>query len=229
MSDARAAFLSDLYIRHNARRLEHLASLQLDLSGRSVLELGAGIGDHSVFYLDRGCTVTAVEPRADNVAVLRERMRQWPAVWDPGRLRVVEAPVERLGDIPGLPSHDIVHCYGLLYHLRDPRAVLAAAARRCDDLLLVETKVRLPGQPPTVVEDQANPTNAIDGAATLLTRAELITELRSWFPRVYAPRLPVAHEQFPEDWDHVPPDQWPIRAVLVAARTHQASPALAET
>jgi len=35
------------YLRHNARRLEHLNSLGLDISGRSVLELGAGIGDHT--------------------------------------------------------------------------------------------------------------------------------------------------------------------------------------
>ena len=75
MTDARSHFLSDLYIRHNARRLEHLASLHLDLRHKSVLELGAGIGDHSSFYLDRGCRVTAVEPRPENVAVLRERQR----------------------------------------------------------------------------------------------------------------------------------------------------------
>lgn len=41
------------YLRHNARRLEHLASLGLPITGRSVLEVGAGIGDHSHFYIDR--------------------------------------------------------------------------------------------------------------------------------------------------------------------------------
>ena len=46
-------FHSHHYMRHNARRLEHLASLQIPVDGRTVLEVGAGIGDLSHFYLDR--------------------------------------------------------------------------------------------------------------------------------------------------------------------------------
>jgi len=51
------AFLSYHYQRHNQRRLEHLASLGLDIAGCTVLEVGAGIGDHTSFFLDRGCEV----------------------------------------------------------------------------------------------------------------------------------------------------------------------------
>jgi len=66
-------FHSEAYLRHNARRLEHLASLCAPLAGRTVLEVGAGIGDHSHFYLDRGCVVTITEARSENLDVLRER------------------------------------------------------------------------------------------------------------------------------------------------------------
>jgi hypothetical protein len=50
-------FHSAHYQRHNQRRQEHLASLGLDISGATVLEVGAGIGDHTSFFLDRGCQI----------------------------------------------------------------------------------------------------------------------------------------------------------------------------
>ncbi len=229
MSDTtnpRTQFQSDLYIRHNARRLEHLASLHLNLAGRSVLELGAGIGDHSAFFLDRGCAVTAIEPRAENVDVLRGRMRELPAVWDPARLRVVQGAVEQLDTIAGLDSYEIVHCYGLLYHLRDPLGVLRSAAARCRGLLLLETKVRMADQSGSLQEDPENPTNSVEGPVTLLTRDELLAALAALFPHVYTPSVPVAHEQFPSDWDRGHGTQWPTRAVFVASRSPLALPTL---
>ena len=67
--DAEKSFRGGHYQRHNARRLEHLASLRLDLAGKRVLEVGAGIGDHTTFFLDRDCTVVATEPRPENCRV----------------------------------------------------------------------------------------------------------------------------------------------------------------
>ena len=60
-----SAFRNFQYLRMNARRLEHLASLGLPIAGREVLEVGAGIGDLTSFFLDRGCSVTAIEPRPE--------------------------------------------------------------------------------------------------------------------------------------------------------------------
>ncbi len=54
-------FLSYHYQRHNQRRLEHLATLGLSIAGSTVLEVGAGIGDHTSFFLDRGCHVVCTE------------------------------------------------------------------------------------------------------------------------------------------------------------------------
>ena len=72
-SDPVNSFHSDHYLRHTARRLEHLASLKIRVAGMSVLEVGAGIGDHSHYYLDRGCDVTITESRLENLAHLRSR------------------------------------------------------------------------------------------------------------------------------------------------------------
>jgi 2-polyprenyl-3-methyl-5-hydroxy-6-metoxy-1,4-benzoquinol methylase len=66
-------FLNEPYQRHNRRRQEHLASLRLPLSGKRVLEFGAGIGDHTSFLLDRGCTVTVTDAPEENVRFARTR------------------------------------------------------------------------------------------------------------------------------------------------------------
>lgn len=45
----------------------------MDLAGATVLEVGAGIGDHTSFFLDRGCQVVSTEAREDNLDILRTR------------------------------------------------------------------------------------------------------------------------------------------------------------
>src|SRR5690242_1107048 len=54
-----AEFLSPAYQQHNVARLQHLDSLGLPVCGKRVLELGAGVGDHTIFYLHRNCKVLA--------------------------------------------------------------------------------------------------------------------------------------------------------------------------
>src|SRR5688572_10851078 len=73
-AQATELFHAPSYLRHNARRLEHLATLGLPIAGSTVLEVGAGIGDHTSFYLDRGCTVTTVEAREANCHVIALQM-----------------------------------------------------------------------------------------------------------------------------------------------------------
>ena len=87
-----SVFHAPFYLRHNQRRLEHLASLRLPLRETSVLEVGAGIGDHTGFFVDRHCDVTCLEAREENLRILKERYPQVVALRldmdDPG-LRVV--------------------------------------------------------------------------------------------------------------------------------------------
>src|SRR5262245_11954492 len=54
-------------------RQDHLASLGLDLEGKTVLEVGAGIGLHTQFFLDRGCAITITDGDPANVAAIQER------------------------------------------------------------------------------------------------------------------------------------------------------------
>src|SRR5437660_6383614 len=130
-------FLSEEYQRHNRRRQEHLASLGLDFTGRSVLEVGAGIGDHTSFFLDRGCRVTVTDARPESLAWVAKR---YPCVqtclFDADRA----APEE-------LQRHDVVYAYGVLYHLRDPENGLRTMGRLCGELLLLETCVSYGSEP----------------------------------------------------------------------------------
>ena len=97
----REDFHSNLYQRHNRKRLEHLASLGLGVQGATVLEVGAGIGDHTLFFLERRCKVLTTDARAENVEELQKRypdvdVRQLD-LDDPGRAGC--APLQRLLDV----------------------------------------------------------------------------------------------------------------------------------
>jgi SAM-dependent methyltransferase len=211
------AFLSFHYLRHNARRLEHLASLGLALHNRKVIEFGAGVGDHSSFYLDRGCTVLATDARTANLDLLHRRLRDHPA-----RDRLTTALVDVEGTIPPMGRFDVVHCYGLLYHLADPAAALAAMASVCDDLFLLETKCA-PGDAidsVTATENAAESYNSAHGRTSRPTRRWLASELRRHFRYLYLPTTTPAHEEFPMDWSDITrvPDGWP-RTILLASHT----------
>lgn len=214
-----AFFHSHHYLRHNARRLEHLASLGLPVRGLSVLEVGAGIGDHSHYFIDRGCAVTITEARPENVLLLRERYPDQT---------VLALDLERPTAVPGAPF-DVVHCYGLLYHLREPGPALAFLAQHCRQLLLLETCVSFGAGLETcpVPEDALNPTQAFSGAGCRPTRPWLMAELGSHFPHVYVPQTQPNHEEFPLDWsrpqDHAAPLK---RAVFVCSREPLANPLL---
>jgi hypothetical protein len=70
--DPISEFQADHYIRHN-QRLEHLATLGLPLARRSVIEVGAGIGDHTSFFLDQECSVLTLDGTPGERDLLRKQ------------------------------------------------------------------------------------------------------------------------------------------------------------
>jgi len=230
MEAALQDFHSVSYLRHNARRLEHLASLNLDLNGRSVLEVGAGLGDHTTFFLDRGCAVTCVEPRPENCTLLASLMaeRRREGYEAAGRCRILRA--DALSFESAVEERfDIVHCYGLLYHTDDPASVLAAMARKCNGLLLLETCVAFGAHEAInpVPERAQVATQSVSGLGCRPTRPWLFKRLSVLFPHVYVPRTQPAHEDFPLDWNGPPPpDLRETRAVFIASRQRLDNPML---
>jgi SAM-dependent methyltransferase len=204
------AFHSWHYLRHTARRLEHLASLGLPVRGRSVLEVGAGVGDLTSYYLDRGCRVTVTDARPDNLAYLRRRFPD-------GNVRPLdlEDPV-----LPDAAVFDVIHCYSVLYHLSRPERALDFLARHCRGMLLLETRVTLGDCPQVdqVGEDRHDPTKAASGTGCRPTRPWVFQALRERFTHVYLPRTQPNHEEFPTDWTCARQAHPFARAVFVASR-----------
>jgi len=205
-----SSFHGHHYLRHNQRRQEHLASLGLPIAGASVLEVAAGIGDHTTFFLDRGCTVVSTEARPENLAMLRQR---YPSM-DVRQLDL-DNPVD-LGR-----SFDIVYCYGALYHLYRPAEALAFMAGCCRRMLLLETCVSYGDhQAVNLVDEVAgDPTQSAVGRGCRPTRSWIHHQLRQLFEHVYIPRTQPNHEEFPLDWTAPPPPATLLtRSVFIASR-----------
>lgn len=212
----RDLFLGYHYLRHNQRRQEHLATLGLPIHGASVLEVGAGIGDHTTFFLDRGCRVTVTEPREENLAVLRAR---YPDV------DVLALDLDDPRDGP-LGTFDIVYCYGVLYHLSEPERAIAYMAERTRSILLLETCVSYGDgdELNPVPEAELNPTQSFAGRGCRPTRTWVRTRLTRHFQHVYMPVTQPNHPEFPLQWTTPPPDDRLVRAVFVASRERLGDP-----
>lgn len=236
-----ADFHSDRYLRNTARRLEHLASLGLDLDHKRVLEVGAGIGDLTTFFLDRGCTVHATEGREGNFDVLRARYANEPNVstalldLDPPPAGFT-LPGER-----GYATFDVVFCYGLLYHLSRPDLALDFLANATGGdgdttdagrggrggVLLLESIVKpagVPGANPWA-ENAELAGSAVSGMGSRPSRVWVWEQLRARFPHVYVPTTQPRHAEFPIDWT-LPGYSAATRAIFIASHTPLNNPLL---
>ncbi len=214
------AFLAHYYQRHNQRRLEHLVSLGLDLAGCSVFEVGAGIGDHTHFFLDRGCTVTTSDGREENVKVLR---RRYPEI---SVLHLdLDFPPQAVDDL-----FDLVYCYGLLYHLMNPSDGISFLSRCSRKLLLLETCVSYGDHEEVNLcdEDKVSPTQAMSGTGCRPTRPWIYNQLKKDFDFVYLPLTQPNHEEFPLDWSGSGSGEILSRAVFIASREQISNSLLTE-
>jgi SAM-dependent methyltransferase len=197
------SFDTDAALELNEARLTHLASL----------EVGAGVGRLTSFFIDRDCSVVATEARSENVAELRRRL---PTV------EVSEADVE--DSLQHLGSFEIVFCYGVLYHLESPLRALRNIAAVCTDLLLIETMVCDARVPVLRLEDETKTVNqALRGLAHRPSPSYLALALnRVGFDHVYIATDPPEHSDYRFTWvDNMDTarDGALLRGVFIASRT----------
>jgi hypothetical protein len=114
---------------------------------------------------------------------------------------------------------DVVYCYGLLYHLKDPLAALEFMSRRCKRMLLLETCVSY-GDDESInpCDEPANIlSQSIYGQGCRPTRPWVYNQLKQLFEFVYMPTTQPDHEEFPLDWA-VPQVGGLCRSVFIASR-----------
>jgi len=158
----------------------------------TVLEVGAGIGDHSHYYIDRECRLTITEARKENFKYLKRRYPdhdiQYLDMENPFTIKNGE--------------FDIVHCYGLLYHLSNPEKALKFLGGCCSQILFLETCVSFGDDENKniVSENKSDPTQAFSGKGCRPSRSYLFQRLRDCFEYVYIPKTQPNHKEFPIDW-----------------------------
>jgi SAM-dependent methyltransferase len=178
----------------NQARMDHLASLELPINGKTVLDVGCGVGHLAQFFVNRYCWVSCVDARQENIKSLLNR---YPNTSRHGVVAFVEN-IESARSLWDPPPFDIVFCYGLLYHLQNPLSALARMAGLTKEFLLLETVVL--DSPDLLVkyepEDKTNPNQAISGMGCRPTRALIRAKLREHFPYVYYPKSQPLHPDF---------------------------------
>lgn len=204
-------FHSSRYLRDNSRRLEHLASLRIPVAGMSVLEVGAGIGDLSHYFIDRGCNITITEARYKNLKYLKNR---YP------KCDVKFLNMENPSSVTGYPF-DIVFCYGLLHHLSNPAQAITFMSQQTGKILFLETCVSFgeKGKINLTNELKSNPTQAFSGIGCRPARSWVFNQIKRHFEYVYLPKTQPNNKEFPIDWTthkkHKPDCQ---RAIFIASR-----------
>jgi len=201
----------------NKARLDHLASLNLPLAKRSVLEVGAGVGKLTPFWEKQKCAVISTDGRAENVAAIRAGHV---------RRKAYVADLNVPGSHAQFGAFDIVFCYGVLYHVADPARVLSDLADVTTGLLLLETLVwhTDDGGIHPVAENRALCDQSLDGLACRPARDWLWDSLGQLFRYVYMPLTQPDHPDCPLHWPA--PDGGNVRAVFVASRQKLTNPAL---
>ncbi len=209
-------FLDSDALAINKARMDHLATLGLPIEGKSVLEVGAGIGLLTGFFENRACRVLSTDARPENVAEIKRR--------HPAR-QVAMLDLERPEDVVEIGKFDVVFCYGTLYHLAAPEPALEALGQ-VSDLILLETCLS-PGEDeaaPNVGEEHTM-NQAFSGVGSRPTRSWVVNRLRKFWGHGYISITQPSHPDFPLDWT-VPAIRPNTRAIFVGSRTALSNPLL---
>jgi SAM-dependent methyltransferase len=214
--DPFSGFLEPNALAINEARLNHLASLHLPVEGKSVLEVGAGIGLLTKFFEARGCSVLSTDARKENLAEIKRR--------NPQR-RLARLDLERPADVARFGHFDIVFCYGTLYHVAAPEPALEALGR-ISDMILLETCLSAgDGEFVATVDEFHTPTQAYSGLGSRPSRAWVLSRLNRFWGHGYIATTQPSHPDFPLDWTR-PPAMPNLRAIFVGSRTPLANPLL---
>ena len=214
-------FDTDDALAINAARLRWLETSALPVAGARVLDVGAGVGHFTGFYRSRGCAVVAIDGRPENIAELSARHPE---------VQASVADAQNL-DPAAYGVFDVIHCFGLLYHLDSPVAALRRFEQMCRGFIVLETMVCDSSRPVMVLADETKSfSQAMHGVGCRPSPSFLAMALnRVGFSCVYGAAAPPAHRDFQFDWrDDLSTNREgvPLRCVVVASRAPLDLPSL---
>lgn len=194
----------------NKARLDHLATLNLDLTGKSVLEVGAGVGFLTNFFEVRGCNVLSTDSRKGNVMEIKRRHPQ-------RNVRVLN--LEKESDFKNLGVYDIVFCYGTLYHVKDPEKALRLLSVACREIIIIETGVTSGNQIHiNQITERGNVANqASSWTGCRPTRPYVMNMLKKYFGYAYVSKHQPDHPDFELHWD-IAKEGRLLRAIFVGSK-----------
>ena len=111
------------------------------LAGRTVLEVGCFEGVHTIGLAARAGRVVAIDSRIENVVKTIVR------TWSFGHhVTAFQCDVEQPDQFALVPTVDVVHHIGVLYHLVDPIAHLQLLLPKTRHLLMLDTHIAAEGE-----------------------------------------------------------------------------------
>jgi len=204
----------------NKAELAHLATLDLPLRGKTVLEVGAGVGKLTHFFIERGCDVISTDGRSENVEEMKRR--------NLGQVKIEAVDLMSKRSHDHLGTFDIVFCYGVLYHVNNPGRVLRDLATVCDEMLLLSTCV-YPHDTGEVVYvwEHDGRDQSLANVGCRPARDWVMAELRKYFRFVYVTVTQPNHPQYKLEWPAKLSRRKDVaRSVFVASRTALDLPSL---
>ncbi len=202
-------FFSDAGQSINSARLRHLDTLGLPISGKSVLEVGGGIGLLSSFFEKKDCRIVTTDGRQENVDVMK---KLYPHR-DIRKFDLLDFNSYKL-----LDNYDIIFCYGTLYHTPDPEGVLKHLSHLCNEMILLETCVT-PGN--HSAEHLIRESETMDQAIGLIgcrpTRPWIMSALKRFYGYAYVSKTQPNHIDFDTDWV-IPSKKLNHRAVFLGSK-----------
>jgi 2-polyprenyl-3-methyl-5-hydroxy-6-metoxy-1,4-benzoquinol methylase len=207
--------------RSTGRRLEHLTSLDLRLWGKSVLEVGAGAGLLSSFFVDRMCKVLVTDASASAISLARSFYNS--SLQDVQRNNVsfeiidFDTPI----DWSQRPRKQVVICYDAFWQAKACRTFLHNLSAACEEILLLETRVAFGHHEELFAvpdQDLRTESSVPPGAMVIPTRKWLWQRLSDSFPFVYTPLTQPWLDSFPTNWDLSNQHSAFGRSIFIASR-----------
>lgn len=212
----------------NRARLDHFSSLNLISSTHRVLEVGCGPVGYFTNYLEKHCKeVISVDARQ---SVIEEHVNRYPH--RKNRLKVIDLNMP--GALSDLGNFDLVFCYGLLYHLGNPKMAIKNMAKVGKTLIVCTLSNPVDNMAINYCsEDKSDANQSYCGKSCRPARDWVMRELYKFYKYVYHTKTQPRHIEFPLNWpQHYHEDYHPnistynTRAVFVASHNHQDNPLL---